>query len=531
MYGKSEQMQRKGIFFLLLFFSLFSGPGSRSQMPQASLNIDRLVRVEIPAKSTEETYHIIPVNTTGVLLYFRSVETLNDSLTKWYFSLYDIDLHPLWIKNIPLRTGMEVRDFYLEKDTLTLLFLSGEKTKGITGTEMMVRLDCKSGKFTGSRHTLNANVVPVKFLVFHDYAFLGYNLKNEPAHIQVINLESGNVTDNPLTPPGIISNLTGFIIDTLSSNLYATIRKTISKNHLVSNILKINFSGAMVSETEISTISPLWEIRNPQLILVNPDELLVIATYSAVGRSGKNGSSNGSSGFLTCRVTNGIQTDIRFKNFLELKNFRNIVEEKDLVAIKKKALKKNRPVNDYTPEVTLLVHPVIVHNNQVIFMGESYMPEYHPENFTEFDFYGRPYINTYDVFDGYRYTSAIIAGFDKTGNLIWDNSMEIRNLISPDLNPKVNVFCSSSDTMVLCYSSEARIASKIIRENEVVEKLDFSTMEQMYPEDKMLSDSKNYMVPWYGPFFLCYGYQEIKNINSSEDKKRLVYYFTKVKFD
>jgi hypothetical protein len=500
-------------------------------MSQASLNIDRPVRVEIPAKSTEETYHITPVNTTGVLLYFRSVETLNDSLTKWYFSLYDIDLHPLWIKNIPLRTGMEVRDFYLEKDTLTLLFLAGEKTKGITRTEMMVRLDCKSGKFTGSRHMLNANVVPVKFLVFHDYAFLGYNLKNEPAHIQVVNLKSGNVTDNPLTLPGIISNLTGFIIDTLSSNLYATIRKTISKNHLVSDILKINFSGAMVSETEISTISPLWEIRNPQLILVNPDELLVIATYSAVGRSGKNGSSNGSSGFLTCRVTNGIQTDIRFKNFLELKNFRNIVEEKDLVAIKKKALKKNRPVNDYTPEVTLLVHPVIVHNDQVIFMGESYMPEYHPENFTEFDFYGRPYINTYDVFDGYRYTSAIIAGFDKTGNLIWDNSMEIRNLISPDLNPKVNVFCSSSDTMVLCYSSEARIASKIIRENEVVEKLDFSTMEQMYPEDKMLSDSKNYMVPWYGPFFLCYGYQEIKNINSSEDKKRLVYYFTKVKFD
>ena len=524
-------MSKKCFFCLFLFFLVFSGPGSRSQAPQTSLGIDRPVRVEIPAKSTEETYHIIPVNTMGVLLYFRSVEMFNDSLTKWYFSLYDINLHPLWIKNIPLRTGMEVRDFYLENDTLTLLFLAGEKIKGINGTEMMVRLDCKSGKFTGSRHTLSANVVPVKFLVFHNYAFLGYNLKNEPPRIQVVNLESGNITDYPLTSPGIISNLTGFIIDTLNSTLYATIRKTVSKNHSVSELLKINFLGAVASETEISTISPLWEIRNVQLILVDPDDLLVIATYSVSVRSGKNGSSNGSSGFFTCKVSKGIQTDIRFKNFLELKNFQNIVGEKDLVAIKKKALKKNRTINDYTPEVTLLVHPVIVQSDQVIFMGESYMPEYHPENFTEFDFYGRPYINTYNVFDGYRYTNAIIAGFDKAGNLKWDNSMEIRNLISPDLNPKVNVYCSSSDTMVLCYSSEARIASKIIRENEVVEKLDFSTMEQMYPEDKMLSDSKNYMVPWYGPFFLCYGYQEIKNINSSEDKKRLVYYFTKVKFD
>jgi hypothetical protein len=205
--------------------------------------------------------------------------------------------------------------------------------------------------------------------------------------------------------------------------------------------------------------------------------------------------------------------------------------EKDIAAINKKASKKNQPVNEYVSGVNLLVHPLMVYPDQVIFMGESYVPEYHPENFTEFDFYGRPYINTYNVFDGYRYTSAIIAGFDKTGNLKWDNSMEIRNLISPILISRVNFFCKPSDTIILCYASEARIASKIIKGNQVVEKLDFSALEQMSPEDKMLSDTKNFMVPWYGPFFLCYGYQEIKNINSSENKKRLVYYFTKVRFD
>jgi len=524
-------MHKSNIFCLFLFVFLLSGTGSRSQGPQASSDTDRPVRIEIPVRSTDETYHIIPVNSTGVVLFFKSVETTNDSLTKWYFSLYDENLHPLWVKSIPVRTGLEVRDYYLEKDNLTLLFLANEKIKGIAAPEMIIRLDCKSGRFTGSRHVLGGNIIPVKFLVFQDHTYLGYNLKNEPPHIQVVDLESGKVADYQLTSPGTMSTLTGFILDTLNNNIYSTIRKAISKNHFVCDLLKMNFSGALVSETEISTISPLWEIRNPQLVLVNPDELLVIATYSAVGRSGKNESLTGSSGFFTCRLRNGIQSDIRFKNFLDLENFRNIVEEKDLVAIKKKALKKNRSINDYTPEVNLLVHPVMIHAGQVIFMGESYVPEYHPENFTEFDFYGRPYINTYNVFDGYRYTSAIIAGFDKTGNLKWDNSMEIRNLISTELIPKVNVFCSSLDTMVLCYASEGRIASKIIRENEVVEKLDFSALEQLNPEDKMLSDSKNYMVSWYGPFFLCYGYQEIKNINSSENKKRLVYYFTKVRFD
>jgi hypothetical protein len=467
----------------------------------------------------------------GALLYFKSVETVNDSLTKWYFSLYDKDLHPLWLKSVPLRSGLEVRDFSMEKDTVTFLFIESEKTKGITWSEMLVRLECKSGKITGSRFVLNSNLIPVKFLVFHDHVFFGYNIKNEPAHIQIIKTLTGEVADCLLTNQGINSTITGFIIDTLSNTIYAAIRKTISKKSNVSDLLKINFTGTKISETEISTISPAWEIRNLQLFPVNTDDLLVIATYSEAGKQSKDGLSNTSTGFFTCRIRNGVQADIRFTSFLELKNFRNVLTDKDLETIKRKEAKKNESMKVFAPEVNLLVHPLIVHNDQVLFLGESYIPEYHPENFTEFDFYGRPYINTYNVFDGYRYTSAIVAGFDRSGNLKWDNSMEIRNLISRELNPKVNIFCSSSDTMVLCYSSEARIASKIIRGNEVLEKLDFSAMDQMYPEDKMLIESKNYMVPWYGPFFLCYGFQEIKSINSSENKKRTVYYFTKVKFE
>ncbi len=524
-------MLKETVFCFFLFFSFFPGLVSRSQGLKSSPDIDRPVRVEIPVKSTDETYHLIPLGETGVLLYFKSVETVNDSLIKWYFSLYDKNLNPRWVKSISIRSGLEVKDFSIEKGTISLLFIASEKTKGITGLEMIVKLECISGKITGSRYKLNGNIVPVKFLVFHDYSFMGYNLKNEPAHLQIIETETGKVTDYKLTTQETSSAITGFIIDTLSNTLYATIRKTVSKNTTINDLLKITFSGTKVSETEISTISPSWDIKNLQLILVNTDDVLVIATFSGSGKSTKDESSKNASGFFTCRIRNGVQTDIRFKNFLELKNFQNILTEKDLEIIKKKSLKKSQSVNHFTAELNLLVHPLIVHNDQVLFMGESYVPEYHPENYTEFDFYGRPYINTYNVFDGYRYTCAIIAGFDKSGNLKWDNSMEIRNLISPELDPKVNVFCLSSDTMVLCYSSEARIASKIIRENEIVEKLDFSAMDQMYPEDKMLTESKNYMIPWYGSFFLCYGYQEIKNINSAENKKRLVYYFTKIKFD
>jgi hypothetical protein len=79
--------------------------------------------------------------------------------------------------------------------------------------------------------------------------------------------------------------------------------------------------------------------------------------------------------------------------------------------------------------------------------------------------------------------------------------------------------------------SEGKIASKIIHNAEVIEKLDFSQVELQYPNDKLLSETKSRMVHWYNNFFLCYGYQEIKNVALERNNKRLVFYFNKIRFD
>ena len=493
---------------------------------------DKPLRVEIPVHSTDETYRLVTCGTTGLILFFKSTETLNDSLTKWYFALYDSELKPKWIKNLPLRTGLEIRDYVVANDTLTLLFLA-VKEKGIFYRENVVKLDCRSGKNLLYQLNPAENITPVRFEVLRDQAYFGYNVKNEAAHLQVIRLKTGKAFDYPLSAAGTFSSLTGFVLDTVTGNIYTTLRKQVSKGHYSFFVQKIEQPGTMFSETEISTISPEYELVDLKLVIVNPEDIQVIATYGIASRKTqvRTGTITGSTGLYTCQVKNGVQTGIRFLPFIELSNIQNIIGSKDLLLIKKKSLKKNRSFEVYSPEWNVLLHPVTCRNGQFIVLGESYTPQYHSENFTEFDFYGRPYINTYNVFDGYRYTHAIIAAFDPEGNLQWDNSLEIRNLISPELTSKVNLFFSSSDTIVLVYSSEGRIASKIIRGRDVIEKLDFSLIDQLYPEDKMLSESKNNMNHWYGAYFVCYGYQEIKNINSSGDKKRLVFYFTKVRFE
>jgi hypothetical protein len=266
---------------------------------------------------------------------------------------------------------------------------------------------------------------------------------------------------------------------------------------------------------------------------VDPREILVAGTYGSPPvqkGSSRNLMPGESTGFFFTSVIDNLQQSIVFYNFLELKNANLLLGEKDIQAIKKKSVKKNKSLNEFSIDLTLLLHPLTKINNEIILLAESFFPQYHSENFTDYDFYGRPFTNTYSVFDGYRYSKALIAGFDKMGKLLWDNSTDIRNLVSFELNSKVIQY-DQGNNLVMAYLGDGKIASKIIHHDEVIEKLDFSPIELKYPNDKLLSETKSRMVHWYGNFFLCYGYQEIKNVSLERNNKRLVFYFNKIRFD
>jgi hypothetical protein len=237
-----------------------------------------------------------------------------------------------------------------------------------------------------------------------------------------------------------------------------------------------------------------------------------------------------STGFFYSRISGNQQKNIAFYNFLEFKNAGNLLDKKDIMMLRKKAMKKNLDLTSFSLDYTLLLHPVIRKDSTFILMAEAFNPQYHSETFTDFDYYGRPFTNSYSVFDGYRYNSAIITGFDDKGKLLWDNNMEIRNLVSFDLEQKVNTIFTAGD-IVLTYQGEGKLASKIVKGYDVIEKLDYSPVEMSLPDDKLLSETKSKMIPWYDNYFLCSGYQEIRNVALEGNNKRLVYYFSKIKFE
>ncbi len=464
-------------------------------------------------------------------MFFRSQEITDESCTNWYFSFYDTNMQQVWVKRIPLLNDLEYRFHQFGADTLALLFVSGGKSRSTDNKFEIVRVLLNKGTFVLNKGKLQLESDVAAFGIQKGRAWLAINMKEHSGSILNIRLKQGAERTFSLGLGHLIS-VRWMNPDTSSFEVSAIVSRQISKKGVEYYFVCYDTAGLIKREALIGSKEGTRELNHFQVISTQPGAFLLLGSYvqGTTSSTRKNKNPDESTGFFASSVKNSVQKSINFYNFLELQNANSLLGERDIINLKKKALKKNKPLTEYSLDFPVLLQNIIRFNDQYILSAELFSPQYRTENFTDFDYYGRPYTNSYSVFDGYRFENAIVAGFDGDGRLIWDNMLEIRNLVSPELSPKVVVFPAGNE-QVLCYINDGKIGSKIIRENKVVEKLDFAPIDLLYPEDKLLSETKGRLIPWYANYFLSYGYQEIKNIALESNNKRLVFYFSKVRFE
>jgi hypothetical protein len=515
-----------------LFLLLISGSSAVfAQQRTAPLHDDPPLRVEIPAKSDKETYRVIPCNQSGALMFFKSLEQVDETHTRWYFTLYDQNLQIVWTKSLPLPGNHAFLLHSYAGDTLSLLFTAEGKNKSEIPDIQVVRVILNGGSFILNPGQVPENALVTSFSRSGNKAWIGLNVKGDAGQILMMDLATNQIRSIRLGE-GSILRLRWLRPDTTNTFVTAIVSRQISKKVEEHYLVRYDSSGRILSETVLNTLSQGRDLTAFQVCQMTGGNDFIAGSYGlGTGSSSKTEKViETSTGLFAGLVSGSVQKSMLFHNILELKSINSLLSEKDILDLKKKALKKKKGLGEYSVDFSILMHDIFRYHNQFILIGEVVSPQYHTESFTEFDYYGRPYTNSYSVFDGYRFLNAIVAGFDSTGKLLWDNALEIRNLVSYELTPKVSAFYAG-DEMVLCYLSDGKIGSKMIREKEVLEKLDFSPLEMLFPDDKLQGETRSRMAPWYENYFLCYGFQEIKNIALSENNKRLVFYFNKVKFE
>lgn len=196
---------------------------------------------------------------------------------------------------------------------------------------------------------------------------------------------------------------------------------------------------------------------------------------------------------------------IQYYNFAELKNFFSYMRARQQQRVKERIERKTIKGKKLKFNYRLLVHDLIDYNNEFLLVGEAFYPHYvHPRT-------DNPQARTERIFDGYKYTHAVVIAFRKDAALAWDNSFEINDVKTFQLQQFVRVQ-PESDKILLMYLFDNVIRSKIILNEQVLEGKTEEKIRSGATGEELDREEENTekLDAWYGDYFFAYGTQSLK---------------------
>jgi hypothetical protein len=490
---------------------------------------DPLLRIELETKSDEATYKIAACGQSGFIMFYETT-IVQDNYKFWIFILHNKFMQEVWKKDVPVYENMTYRRKTLQGDYLYLFFHDIDKKKKEAYSYQVLKINIINGRYELFSGNLPDDSRIVDLEVMGDYLIAGLDVEEDHTLIYCLNMLTKETKSVFELQTGS-SRFENLYLDTLHQTYFGIFNVFASKTEYFLLLKEFDLFHNNINSINI-TPEENKKMNSGKLISVNEHERLLVGTYDFVKGSSedkKNYFNNGSTGFYSVKISNNIQKESRYFNFLELENMTGYLKSKEYQAALKKAGKSESNPDKYSLDFDLLLHDIIQRDSLYYLVGEAYYEEYHTVTSTYYDYYGRPMPVTYSVFDGYKYFNAFISCFDSNGVKLWDNGMEIFNILTFDLMNRVNVYFNGEET-ILAYNHEGKIGAKIIEGTDIVEGLDYYPVESTFVNDKIMTDSKSNMEYWYDNYFLAYGFQTIKNNALTTSDKRVVFYINKVSF-
>jgi len=514
-----------GIIGLLVFVTFLSfGQKKKSkrkdgEVLNAATHIEQSVRFEIEVGLYDQTYDIINGEEDGVLLVRDTDEIDRQGNPKFELISLDTGLRVRWNKEYYINRWWRYRGYDYNNGAFYLLF---RYEKGNSKDLKILELDLTTGDTT---HFTIKNLVEIRLTEFEmtpGAAILGGYFSDNPVVIHYT-----LSTDKSIVLPGIYENKTDLVQilveDKKETFVVVVSERTYDKRKTLS-VKTYDFHGNLIGN---STLQPDIDkgLIYGRAAEISTDVNLVAGTYSRR-------KSQYSRGLFIASIDPQGKQKIKYYNYADLENFFNYMRAKKQVRIENRIERKKIKGKKMKFNYRLLVHDIIDHGDQYIMLGEAFYPKYNnssyyagPSRYAGQGTYG-------SYFAGYRYTHAVVIGFDKKGNVLWDNSFEIEDVLSPTLDQFVHVEIKGDD-VVLLYLYEDEVRSKIIHESQVVEGKSFDPIKLTFDDDVLKDNYSEIsgLESWYGSTFLAYGTQSIRNMKNSGVKlNRRVFYLNKINY-
>lgn len=221
---------------------------------------------------------------------------------------------------------------------------------------------------------------------------------------------------------------------------------------------------------------------------------------------------------------------VKYYSFTGFEHFFDYMNERAQDKIEKKIRRKKAKGTDLKVNYRLLTHPVRKLGENYLTLSEAYYPQYRTVYRTVY-VNGVPTTQSYQVFDGWRYTHAVLACFDPEGNLLWDHCFPIWNILTFNLKRyvRLGILDDESVEVVLAYGSA--IKTMTIKDGEVKKDVSVDYIQTLNEDDRIKWTSSAGIEFWYDNYWIAWGYQKIKNEDPrAADRRRWVFYFNKVEY-
>ncbi len=518
-------MLKLKVFCCLLFYSISFHCFSQD-----------FTRVEIPVKGNNTQIKTIPVGDLGILLVSKP------NKTSFSIERYDINLEVVWSIEGPVDSNYELLANTYYGNSAFLLF---GKSKNSTFRILKVNI--------GAGFIESFQIKPIAKFEITEFKTLGYSIfmsgmvKNESVLIYS-ELNSGQSKLLPSTFQGN-SVIQSIELDTLHQLMNVSI--AVKKGEQTKIIGRSYRSDGTLFSEIASYPDDELSLLSGRIQVLNDSTHLLVGTYSYSNLQSSAGAPT--QGLYISKFVNEREVFTKYHSFTNFDNFFRFMSVEGQEKIKKKIQKKKKGSNDLKLNYTLLVHDLVPYLGNYLLIAEIFYPEFKnqmlgvgggdngpillPYRLGLYNpyFYNPRYVGreyNRQVFDGYVYTHAIVAGISKNGNLLWDNSVNFDDIKSSVLGQKIKIHNDAMGISKLFYSKDGKILSNVLKENTVIDANIEVKSVSLNKSDKIKKTTDNEVEYWFGNHFISWGFQKIihhKNSTSGKNKRN-VFFLSKITF-
>lgn len=487
--------------------------------------IEQPVRFETELDVWDDEFYVLSGGEDGLLLY-KPLGEYNGKFELWQFAKLDTNLNVQWKKQYYMNRSHVYRGFDYSGSNFTLLFQIADKS---SLDLWLLQLDEYNGDTAQHRVRNLVNIELDQFEMNPQAAVIAGYYNTDPVLIHYdLRTRKSKVL------PGIYGNKTELVHVKVDDDFITVLLTTRSFDN--SNTLAIKtydpqgeYLDSYIFIPQEGTGLVFGRVAN-----LDFERVLVSGTYG-------NKKSEYSRGLFIASHSETSKQELRYYNYADLENFFTYMKAKRQKRISDKITRKKVKGKKVKFNYRLLVHDIIKNGDEYVMIGEAFYPKYDTyanySNVNSFSALGNYNTRSYmpSSFAGYRYTHAVVIGFNDKGDVLWDNSFQIDDVLSFQLEQKVHADFID-DKIVLMYLFDNEIRTKIIRGSEVLEGKSFNNLKLTFDDDVINANSSYDNVggleKWYGNYYFAYGVQKIKNLRDVGVKlNRRVFYINKITYD